>query len=332
MSNSDVQVIIEIQRPTPIVGMGKPLILGTSAAGQDYKVYRDLEAVKEDHATSSEVYKAAFALFNQGDNSPESIAVMLSKTGDVMADFLPTVFAKDFYYLLSTSSTLANITAIADAVEADDSRLFLASTSSLDDLGKIFANKYKRTAVLYHKNPDNYPEAAWVGRAGSAPPGSLTWKFKKLNGIVPLELTNSELSQLEGMNGNTYIVRAGDPITSEGKTISGEYIDIIQSQDYITQQITNKVQKLFNRSDKVSFDNNGIAQIEAEVKTVLKMADNNGMIAHDDDGLPIYSTAFKTRSQVDPLDREKREYNGGTFTFELAGAIHKTKIKGVIKL
>nr|WP_236575313.1 DUF3383 family protein [Paenibacillus sp. USDA918EY] len=329
---NDVSVVIDIQRPTPIIGMGKPLIIGSSANGQDYKVYSDLEAVKEDHATNTEVYKAAFALFNQGDHSPESIAVMLYKTGDVITDFLPTIFNKDWYYAVSTSSTLANITAIADAVDADDSRLFFASTSSLEDLGKIHAKNYKRTVTMYHEDTSNYPEAAWIGRAGSAPAGSLTWKFKTLNGIQPLELSKTELEQIHAMNANTYVTKAGDNVTSEGKTVSGEYIDIIQSQDYLVQSINFAVQKLFNRSDKVSYDNNGIAQIESEVKTVLNRADLNGMIAHDDDNLPLYSTDFKSRSQVDPADREKREYNGGTFTFELAGAIHKTKIKGLIKL
>ncbi|KAF9139092.1 hypothetical protein BGX30_008391 [Mortierella sp. GBA39] len=312
--------------------MGRPLILGSSVNGQEFKVYNNLDAVAEDHATSSEVYKAAFALFNQGDDSPDSVAVMLYKTDSALADFLPTIFDKDFYYILSTSSTLANITAIADAVEADDTRLFFASTSKLEDLGNIYSKKYKRTTVQYNVDTSNYPEAAWVGRAGSAVAGSLTWKFKYLNGIEPMQLTKAELDQIHGYNANTYVTKAGDNVTSNGVTVSGEYIDIVQSEDFIIQSISTNVQKLFNRTKKISYDNNGIAQIEAEVKTVLKRADLNGMIAHDDDGLPLYSTSFKTRSQVDPTDREKREYNGGSFTFELAGAIHKTKIKGLIKL
>lgn len=332
MNNNDVQVVIEIQRPTPVTGMGRPLILGSSVNGQEFKVYNDLDDVVVDHAINSEVYKAASALFNQGDDSPDSVAVMLYKTDSALADFLPTIFDKDFYYILSTSSTLANITAIADAVEADDSRLFFASTSKLEDLGNIYSKKYKRTAILYHEDTSNYPEAAWVGRAGSALAGSLTWKFKYLNGIQPLELTKTQLDQIHGYNANTYVTKAGDNVTSDGVTVSGEYIDIVQSEDFIIQSIGTNVQKLFNRTKKISYDNNGIAQIESEVKTVLKRADLNGMIAHDDDGLPLYSTSFKTRSQVDPTDREKREYNGGSFTFELAGAIHKTKIKGLIKL
>ncbi|ELK38874.1 hypothetical protein D478_27404, partial [Brevibacillus agri BAB-2500] len=76
---SDVTVTIDIQRPTPKLGFGKPLIVGTSATGMDYKTYFDLTALKADFAEGTEVYKAAFALLNQGDNSPAEFAVMMKK-------------------------------------------------------------------------------------------------------------------------------------------------------------------------------------------------------------------------------------------------------------
>lgn len=330
---NDVIVTIDIQRPTPKLGFGKPLIIGSSVSGMDYKSYSDLDAVKKDFAENTEIYLAARALLSQGDNSPAEIAVMLHKTeGETLADLIGKMFSKDWYFLVSTSSVIANITALADAVELNGTRLFFASSSSKPNLATIKAKKYKRTAIFYHADTANYPEAAWVGRAGAISPGGATWKFKTLEGILPMDITTTEMLAIHELGANTYVTKAGDDQTSEGITVSGEYIDIIHSQDYITQSIEFAVQKLFNRSDKVSYDNNGIAQIEGEVKTILRRADLNKMIAHDDDGLPLYSTTFKSRSQVDPADREKREYNDGKFSFELAGAIHKTKISGVIKL
>lgn len=329
---SDVVVTIDIQRPTPKLGFGKPLIIGSSATGADYKSYADLDAVKADFGSHQEVVKAATALFNQGDNSPAEIAVMLRKTDDVLADFLPKVFQKDWYFLVSTSSTVENIIAIGDAVELDNSRQFFASSASKEDLATIKAKKYTRTTILYHTETDNYPEAAWVGAAASADPGSITWKFKSLKGITPLDIDESELREIHSLGANTYVTKAGDDVTSEGKTVSGEYIDVIHSRDYLVFSIQYAIQKLLNRTPKIPYDNNGIALLEGEVRTILKRADNNGMIAKDDDGMPLYSTLFKPRSQVDPADREKREYNDGSFEFELAGAIHSARIKGVIKL
>ncbi|AJS59512.1 DUF3383 family protein [Paenibacillus sp. IHBB 10380] len=330
---NDVTVTIDIQRPTPKLGFGKPMIIGSSESGLEYTTYADLEGVKKDFAENTEVYKAAYAIFNQGNNSPAEIAIMLHKTeGETLADLLDQVFAKDGYFLVSTSNELTDITAIADAVEQNGTRVFLARSSNKANLATVKAKKYTRTAVFYHTESSNYPEAAWIGRAASTLPGSLTWKNLTLRGIIPMDIDTTELMSIHELGANTYVTKAGDDVTSEGMTVSGEYIDIIHSQDYVTQSIELAVQKLFNREDKVRYDNNGISQIEGEVKTVLKRADLNGMIAHDDDDLPLYSTTFKPRSQVDPADREKREYNDGSFTFELAGAIHKTKISGVIKL
>lgn len=330
---SDVTVTIDIQRPTPKLGFGKPLIIGTSATGMDYKTYFDLSALQKDFPDNTEVYKAAFSLLNQGDNSPSEFAVMLRKTeGETLADFLPKIFAKDWYFLLSTSSQLADIMAIADAVEQNNTRQYFFSTSSKEDLAAIKAKKYTRTTGMYHVVTDNYPEAAWIGAAGSAEPGSITWKFKTLKGIEPLDIDETELQEIENLGANTYVTKAGDDVTSEGKTVSGEYIDIIHSRDYLVFSIQYAIQKLLNRAPKVRYDNTGISQLEGEVRTVLRRAELNGMIAQDDDGLPLYDTKFKPRSQVDPADREKREYNDGTFEFELAGAIHAARIKGTVKL
>lgn len=330
--NGDVDVTIDIQRPTPKTGLGRPLVIGAAAAATDFKIYYDLNAILEDFANTTPIYKAAYALFNQEDNSPESIAVMQYKTGDPIADFLPKIFTKDWYYLLSTNRTLADVTAIADAVDLDNSRIFFTASSSKTDLAAIKAKKYSRTAVMYHEDITNCPDAAWVGAVGSKEAGSATWKFKGLKGIAAMDITRTEREAIHALGANTYVTKAGDDQTSEGKTVSGEYIDIVQSKDWLTLNIELGVQKLFYRTDKVSYDNGGISQIEAVVKTNLMRADKQGMIAHDDDNLPLYGTTFQTRAQTDPADREQRVYNGGKFNFELAGAIHQTKITGLIKL
>lgn len=330
---NDVTVTIDIQRPTPKLGFGKPMIIGESVSGMEYTKYADLDAVKKDFAENTEVYKAAYALLNQGDHSPAEIAIMLHKTvGETLEDLVGKIFSKDWYFLISTTTELADMTAIAEAVEQNGTRIYLTHSDDKEILTAMKAKKFTRTAIFYHEDVSNFPEAAWAGRAASTSPGSLTWKNLTLRGIVPVDIDTTELLNIHDLGANTYVTKAGDDVTSEGKTVSGEYIDIIHSQDYITQSIELAVQKLFNRQDKVRYDNTGISQIEGEVKTVLKRADMNGMIAQDDEGLPLYSTTFKPRSQVDPADREKREYNDGSFSFELAGAIHKTKISGVIKL
>jgi len=335
MGKSDVTVIIDIQRPTPKLGFGKPLILGASTAGHAYKTYSDLAGVAVDYISSTEEYKAATALFGQGDDSPREIAIVArktSETAETIEDVLEAIFLKDWYFLVSVTTDADDIMTIAEAVEQDNSRQYFFRTSSKTDLATILAEGYTRTTGIYHTDTTKYPEAAWVGRTGSADVGSVTWKFKNLTGIQPLDIDATELAAIHALGANTYVTKAGDNVTSEGKTMSGEYIDIIHAKDYVKYSIEYAVQKLLNGADKISYDDTGIAQLEAAVKTVLQRAFNQGIIAKDEDGLGLYGTQFKTRAETDPADRADRDYTGGTFWFDLAGAIHQTTFRGEIRV
>nr|WP_216855362.1 DUF3383 family protein [Paenibacillus alba] len=316
------------------MGFGKPLILGTKAGGFEYKEYLSLTAVKVDFNTTTEEYKAAASIFAQGDNAPAVIAITCrdsTASKETIAERIDKVIEKDWYFLISTSALIADVTVIADAIELDGTHQFFARSSTKDDLSTILAKKYTKTTVFYHATITNYPEATLIGAAGSAPVGSITWKFKTLKGITPMDISASELASIHALGAITYVTKAGDDVTSEGKVVSGEYIDIIHAKDYVQFSIGYEVQKLFNNAPKVPYTAAGIAQIESAVKTVLQRAHNQGMIASDKDGIGLYGTTFKPREDVDPADRAARTYNDGSFFFELAGAIHETRIKGVIK-
>ncbi|GBF73054.1 hypothetical protein PA598K_01339 [Paenibacillus sp. 598K] len=338
MSISDVTVTISVQRPTPILGgFGKPLILGASTAGQAFKNYADLDAVRTDYPSATEEYKAAAALFGQR-NAPAEVAIACRRTGtdpEALADYVPQLLQRDWHFLIATTATIADQILIADAVEADRTRQYLTRTSSKADLAEIKAKGYERTAVLYHPTVTNYPDAAWVGAVGSLPPGSPTWKGWTLFGIAPLDLDATELNEIHALGGNAYVTKAGVNVTSDGRAVSGEFIDLVHSQDYIVQSIKFGIQDLFNRAQdtntKISYDNTGIAQLESVVRTVLQRAYINGMIADGEDGVPLYSTTFPPRSAVDPAEIAARNYPDGQFEFVLAGAIHSAAIRGVIK-
>ncbi|GGF77244.1 hypothetical protein GCM10010912_22920 [Paenibacillus albidus] len=338
MSISDVTVTISVQKPTPILGgFGKPLILGASAAGKDFKNYADLDAVRADYAASTEEYKVAFALFAQ-ENPPAEVAIVSRKTGTTpvtLEDMLPSLFLKDWHFLLTTSTAVADLIAIGDAVEANKTRQFFARTSSKEDLATIKAKGYVRTEVLYHTTVTNYPEASWVGAVGSLPPGSVTWKGWTLVGIAPMDIDTTELNAIHGLGANTYVTRAGTNVTSDGRAVSGEFIDFVHSQDYIVYSIQFAVQDLFNQAQamksKIPYDNRGIAQIESAVRTVLQRAFLNGMIAANENGVPLYNTTFPPRSQVDPAQIAARNYPDGQFDFVIAGAVHTAVIRGTIK-
>ncbi|MHA6481063.1 DUF3383 family protein [Paenibacillus sp. strain BS8-2] len=330
----DVTVIIDIQRPTPRIGFGLPLILGTSAAGSAYKKYTSLTAVAADFDATTEEHKAAAALFGQGEDSPAEIAILTRRTGatpETVEEAITRALLHEWYFLIATSTAVADLEELADAIEADDSRFLFIRSSSKVDIAALQENAYERTAVMYHTNTANYPESAWIGRTGTKPVG-VTWKFKGLTGISPVALNADELGDIHALNAQTYVSKAGKAQTSEGKSLSGEYIDIIRSKDYVKATIEHDVQTLLNNADKIPYDDSGIAQIEGVVKITLERAFQEGIIAADESGKALYGTSFKSRAEVSPEDRANREYNDGSFWFDLQGAIHKTTIRGVIRL
>ncbi|TCZ76177.1 DUF3383 family protein [Paenibacillus albiflavus] len=334
-SISDVIVVIDVQKPRGRIGFGTPLILGSKSGGKDYKEYSDLDMVEVDYAKGTDEYKAAEAIFAQGDYAPAKIAITCHNSTaaatETLSDRLKSVYDRDWYFLIYTKDTVASIIELADEIEKAKGKIFVARSSSKEEAQTIKDKKYDNTAVFYHTTTNNYPDAALVGRAGSAPVGSVTWKFKTLAGIQPLDIDATELRAIHDTGAITYVIKSGDNVTSEGKTVSGEYIDVIHSNDFVKFTIEYEVQKLLNNSGKIPYTTQGISLIEGIVKSVLQRANNQGIIANDADGIGLYGTDFKPREAVDPEDRAKRVYREGNFWYELAGAIHGARINGVVR-
>lgn len=239
-------------------------------------------------------------------------------------------YESDFYFVLATTDDSEVKKAIAEVVNTNGRKIFVTRATSDVELGQLAEEKYERTIICYHTTENEYMDAALVGECGSQEVGSITWKFKNLLGITSEDFTETELETIHSQGAIAYVTKAGDEQTSEGIVVSGEYIDIVHSKDYVQFNIEYKVQKLFNKTAKIPYTNIGIAMIENEVINVLQSCYNSGIIASDDEGQALYSTSFPKRSEVSQADRTARQYTVGSFEFELAGAIHTAKIKGSI--
>ncbi|MCE5168525.1 DUF3383 domain-containing protein [Paenibacillus profundus] len=331
----DVTVSIDLIQPIGRLGFGTPLIYGAKAKGHDFTYYYELEAVKKDFQDNSPEYLAAKMIFAQGDKRPDKIAIACRDTANeeeqYFADHLSKLMDKDWYFLICTSNAKEEVLKISDAIELDGSRMFLTRTDNLEDAKAIKTADKERTIVFYHKDINAYPEAGWIGAVAAAPVGSVTWKFKEIKGLSPLEISATELQEIHDAGAVTYVQKAGRGGTSEGKTSTGVYIDIIHAKDYVRFNMEYQLQQLLNNTPKIPFTDAGIALIEGQCTSVLKDAFNNGIIAADENGMPLYSVHFKKRAEISAADRAKREYNEGSFEFELAGAVHGVKIKGAIR-
>lgn len=329
-----LDVIVKISQTAVAgkIGFGIPLVLvskGTSAI--PYTECTKLEDVATLCGKDSDAYSVARLIWLQS-NSPDKIAFYTSESDAETA--IAEVISKDWRQLIvvfgdGDTKTIADI---SNYIETTD-KMYFVTVSSSTELATVKGND--RTVAFYYDLKDNdtlvepYAVAALVGETAGRKAGSYTYKNLILKDLEALDLTDNEVNEIHNGGGITLLLKAGDIVTSEGKTTSGEYIDVIDSKDWIVQQIGYQSQQLLNSSDKLPYTNAGIAALENVVNNVLQEAFTNGMIATDeDDTTALYSVNFKTRSEMSAEDRKNRIYTGGNFEFTLAGAIHNATING----
>lgn len=330
MAKNDVIVKITQKQVAGSAGFGIPLIV--QSKGTDEKAYGEYSSLDEVMEASFEqdgpVYKQCSKLFMQNDR-PASIAICVG-TGTAV-ETLNQLKDKDFRQVIpilgEEDSTLRELAEYIETTE--DKMLFIkvADTSELANIGQL-----DRTVAIVYAGEDPGVEGALVGATAGLTVGSFTYKNMIIKGITPDPFTDAKIKEIHTAGAICIVQKAGDVVTSEGTVMSGEYADIIDSIDYVVRNIAYKSQKIFNAAPKLPFDNRGISQLEAVTISVLKEAYRMGIIAEDDDKLPIYSTDFATRSESSQSDRKERNYKGGRFSFDPAGAIHYSTINGTIEV
>lgn len=330
----DVKVKIDLTKPVGSIGFGIPLILVENAekAIEYAEVSGITEVANAGIAITSKAYKAAQLLFAQ-KNAPARIAVC-AVTGTAAVALTDEMLVNKGWRQLIVVSDGAAAIAVADimaAVEPLDGKMYFAGLETEDETAYTVSG-IRRTVLFYCDATEDVPVpvAALVGATAGHEAGSITYKNTILSGVAAQDLTEAEVEAIHAKGGITFVAKAGDNVTSEGIVAGGEYIDIIDSEDYIVQQMAYKTQKLLNNTKKVPYDNNGIAMLESVAKDVLQTAYNNGMIATNEDGSPAYSIDYAMREDTTEADRAARRYLGGNFKFALAGAIHKVEITGEI--
>lgn len=321
----DVKVKISLSKPIGNLGSWYPLIyvIDNSAATDVYGEYSGLaELVEAGYDDKTDVYKvAALMLMQEESGRPYKFAVLKQKA--FSADTFGKYLTKGWRQMLLAGST-ENVSTISEYIETTDRMLFV----TVDDVSKA-TYKLDRTFVVVHSTEVN-AAAAVVGATAGYEAGSFTYKNIILKGVVPEDLSDTEIDAIHKAGAITVLEKAGDIVTSEGIVSSGEYADIIDSKDFIVQNITYRVQKVFNINKKVAYTDTGIGLLEGATLGVLKSAFNNEMIAADENGAALYSVNFALRSETSETDRAARKYPYGTFAFELAGAIHTAEITGEI--
>lgn len=221
----------------------------------------------------------------------------------------------------------------AIAVTGGASQANGAVTTTVDpttDLGaELKATARDRTALMYLGAADTeFPEAAWAGLLLPEDPGSITWFGKTLAGVTRDELTSAEKNKALGNNVNTYTEIGGVNISQNGFMVSGRFLDVRRSADWLQARIEENIFRLIVASKKIPYTDAGVGLIENEIRAVLNEAIGNDVLRAD----PEPTVTVPKVLNVSANDRANRLLPDVTFEAQLAGAIHKVIVRGTVSV
>lgn len=313
---------VNIQRKTVGVserGFGTILILDTE---KDYDLkYIGSEDVK-DIDTKSKAYALASRLFMQKPQ-PQEVAIV-GKTGGAVEAF-KVVLEKnsDFFFVTCTDNTVETIKGISEICQVEN-KVYAATVNTYEDAKKLFGEVFDNTFIMYHTDPKAYSAEA-LTVIMSYKIGSKTAKFKTIQGVKECSINRTQLKELEDNNIFTYIEKLGVLQTTEGKMLSGEYIDVVLGEYWIRFRLEEALQRLALVEDKIPYTNKGIAMLVGETEKVLTRAVEQGIVEEGQ-----YRVDYKLREDVPSNEVDLRKYNYVLWTAMLQGAIHTGQISGIL--
>lgn len=335
MASKDVNVVIDVLHPAPVIGLGRPLILVPSnkVSYMEYGVVSSLDTLLDDFDSSTATYNLAETITSQV-NKPEVICVAtyvgeLPELGQSLAEVVDEYYDKSWHFALLADSTPQERLVLSNKVELHDFKFAAVQVTDQEEI-KAFKNN-AHTIVYYHTNDGERLDGAVIGDAANLSVGSITWKFRKnLKGVTPIEITPSSLDKLHESGANAYVLKAGIPQTSEGLVATGEYIDFYHGRDWIKANLESNLQSMLINNDKVPANTNGVSLVGAVTTSTLTQAGQQGIIDVNEEDKYAFNVYTKPFSEGKSSDIQRRVYSGLSFDYEAQGAIHKINVKGSV--
>lgn len=313
---------VNIQRKTVGVserGFGTILIFDPS---QDINFkYITAENVKE-FSTESKLYKMASRLFMQKPQ-PQEVAVV-GKSGAAVAGFKKVLEEmSDFFFLTCTDNSVETIKGLSNLCQVNN-KVYAVTVNDYEDAKKLFEEVYDNTFVMYHDDSDSFVAEA-LAVVMSYKIGGKTAKFKTLQGVKAANVSLTQVNELHKSNLFTYVEKLGVLQTSEGKMLSGEFIDVILGEYWIRFRMEERMQRLALTQDKIPYTNRGIGMLVGVAELVLTEAVAMGIVEEGQ-----YKVDYKVREDVDSNEVALRKYDYILWTAMLQGAIHTGQISGIL--
>jgi hypothetical protein len=305
-------------------GFGVPLILGFKEQEETkLELYRNAGELSEEPHIA---YQMAKAMFAQNPRVP-LIKIGFAKKGSSLNEAIKFVsdIDSDFYGLLLTEiPTPKELKEVGTLLQSNRIILGFDMDTTSKELGKNL--KSDRIFCTYKPNPEDHLTAAWMGKMLPELPGSSSWAYQQLELVEPYNLSAHTAEELDKANINRYIGIKGVGVMLDGKMISGKFIDITVSIDWLHVRIQERLLRLLMINKKIPYTLKGIDLVRSEILAQLKEAVYQGVLA--DVPEPIVSTP--SIEEVSEQIRGDRVLPKIRFSGRLAGAIHKIEIQGTV--
>ena len=320
-------------------------------APEVYRVYQSSSAMAEDgFDLESYAYNAVRTIFSQEITPVNVVVGRVAANSADNADYVTALnkllmIPQGWTWLISDLRDKATQITVAGVVEVND-KMYLAAThdafDALDPLittdlaSELKALSYSNTATWYddalgdHLSPlPNYSEAALVGRCANGIAGTVNFRLKRLVGVTPAASVDA-LSKMKALEdkGYTFAATVEQSTRSFGstKTASGEWIDVVLAVLWLKTNIRERVFATVANSEKLPYETEGAAAIEADIRSVIAEAQGYNIVADD---TPI-SVTTPNVLDLTPAQRNSRILPNVRFTCRLSGAINGTVIRGEV--
>lgn len=191
-----------------------------------------------------------------------------------------------WYALTAETQVAAEQEALSDTIQAMDkiygvsSADTVAPTTGTADVGyKLNAKNAGRTFGVYSATAaTEFPAAAWMGSQLAVTPGSNDWDFKRANGVTRSILSSTQIVNLRAKSWNFFRRKGGVDIFQDGNMFDGKPIDIQISKDWLKARLQEGIYFRIINSLKIPMTDPGLLIVENEIRSVLTLAESNGMI------------------------------------------------------
>lgn len=268
----------------------------------------------------------------------------ITPTASALAADLSAINDSDsaWYVLHLTERTPARVLVAAEWTEARV-KMFNTALAEADILNPALAtdtisvlgdSQYFRTIASYDAEAaSQFADVAWSSRLLPIQPGAETWALKRLASVTSDKLNSTQRGVVFSKGGNTFEpYQPALALTNPGKTVAGEWIDVIRFRDWLANFMQVNAVTLMVKRDKIPYTDAGIQLVVNNIKASLRRGQAVGGISPDEvdaDGntIPGFIVTYPLRADVTDAEAASRILNLG-FSARLAGALHALEISG----